>query len=61
MTDGDSKAVLGRRPVIGIAQGVLMEQFNITADEAFQDLWQMSHADPVETLEVARTLANSTG
>jgi AmiR/NasT family two-component response regulator len=54
------QAALTNSPVIGVAQGVLMERFGLTADEALESLWRMSQADPVKALEVARALVNST-
>jgi len=53
-------AVLSSVPVIGVAQGVLMERFSLSADQAFERLWRMSNSDPVMAVEVARALTNST-
>jgi AmiR/NasT family two-component response regulator len=61
VTADEWQAVLASSPVIGVAQGVLMERFDLTADEALECLWLISQADPVKALEAARVLVNWTG
>jgi hypothetical protein len=54
------QAGLRTSPVIGVAQGVLMERFCLTADHALEMLMLMSRGDPFKALEVANALVNST-
>jgi AmiR/NasT family two-component response regulator len=55
------RALLTNIPVVGVAQGVLMERFDLTADQAFERLWRMSQSDPTKALEVALAVVNSSG
>jgi AmiR/NasT family two-component response regulator len=54
-------AVLTSIPVVGVAQGVLMERLGLTADQAFERLWRMAQSDPAKALEVALAVVSSTG
>jgi hypothetical protein len=54
-------AVLTSIPVVGVAQGILMERLALTADQAGELLWGISGADPGNAFEIARALVRSTG
>jgi AmiR/NasT family two-component response regulator len=57
--EDEFKLVVARRTVIGQAQGILMERYKITADEAFDWLAQVSQASNRKLFLLASRLADS--